>query len=121
VVGLFRIGGVAEMSQRSENISARGFNSLNAELNSICHLLALLGAHHILYVSRIRVNSSFASNYEYELFGLYGIEDIVTAENLNSVNIFRHIALSSCLSDERNSPLPLVIKPMNYVATFLLV
>jgi hypothetical protein len=24
------------------------FNSLNAELNSICHLLALLGAHHIL-------------------------------------------------------------------------
>jgi hypothetical protein len=32
------------------------FNPLNAELNSICHLLALLGAHHILHVSRIRVN-----------------------------------------------------------------
>jgi hypothetical protein len=32
------------------------FNSLNAELNLICHLLALLGAHHILRVSRIRVN-----------------------------------------------------------------
>jgi hypothetical protein len=31
-------------------------NPLNAELNPICHLLALLGAHHILYVSRIRVN-----------------------------------------------------------------
>jgi len=30
-------------------------NSLNAELNPICHLLALLGAHHILHVSRIRV------------------------------------------------------------------
>jgi len=29
---------------------------LNAELNPICHLLALLGAHHILHVSRIRVN-----------------------------------------------------------------
>jgi hypothetical protein len=25
-------------------------------LNPICHLLALLGAHPILYVSRIRVN-----------------------------------------------------------------
>jgi hypothetical protein len=25
------------------------------ELNPICHLLALLGAHHILHVSRIRV------------------------------------------------------------------
>ena len=26
------------------------------QLNPICHLLALLGAHHILHVSRIRVN-----------------------------------------------------------------
>jgi len=32
-----------------------GINPLNAELNPICHLLALLGAHHILHVSRIRV------------------------------------------------------------------
>ena len=31
------------------------FNPLNAELNPICLLLALLGAHHILHVSRIRV------------------------------------------------------------------
>ena len=30
-------------------------NPLNAELNPICHLLALLGAHHILHVGRIRV------------------------------------------------------------------
>jgi len=32
-------------------------NPLNAELNPICCLLALLGAHHFLYVSRIRVKS----------------------------------------------------------------
>jgi hypothetical protein len=32
------------------------FNPLNAELNPICHLLALLGAYHFLHVSRIRVN-----------------------------------------------------------------
>jgi hypothetical protein len=31
------------------------FNTLSPELNPICHLLALLGAHHILHVSRIRV------------------------------------------------------------------
>jgi len=31
-------------------------NPLNSELNPICHLLLLLGAHHILHVSRIRVN-----------------------------------------------------------------
>jgi len=30
-------------------------NLLNAELNPICHMLALLGAHHILHISRIRV------------------------------------------------------------------
>jgi hypothetical protein len=32
------------------------FINLNAELNPICHLLALLGAHPILHVSRIRVS-----------------------------------------------------------------
>jgi len=30
-------------------------NPLNPELNSICYLLALLGAHPFLHVSRIRV------------------------------------------------------------------
>ena len=29
---------------------------LNAELNPIRHLLALVGAHHIVHVSRLRVN-----------------------------------------------------------------
>ena len=33
----------------------RSFNPLNPELNPICYLLALLGAHHFLHVSRIRV------------------------------------------------------------------
>jgi hypothetical protein len=31
-----------------------GINPLNAKLNSICHLPALLGAHHILHFRRIR-------------------------------------------------------------------
>jgi len=31
------------------------FNLLNPELNPICYLLALLGAHNFLHVSRIRV------------------------------------------------------------------
>jgi len=29
-------------------------NPLKAELNPVCHLLTLLGAHHILHISRIR-------------------------------------------------------------------
>ena len=34
-----------------------GFNPLKPELNPICYLLALLGVHHFLHVSRIRVKS----------------------------------------------------------------
>ena len=33
------------------------FNPLNPELNPTCYFLALLGAHHFLHVSRIRVKS----------------------------------------------------------------
>ena len=35
---------------------ARYINPLNAELNPIRHLLALIGARHIVHVSRIRVD-----------------------------------------------------------------
>ena len=38
------------------------FYPLNPELNPICLLLALLGAHHILHVSRIRVKHFYAAN-----------------------------------------------------------
>ena len=46
---------------------ASEINPLKAELNPICHLLALLGAHHIFHVSRMRVNSTFYSGAE-EIF-----------------------------------------------------
>ena len=36
-------------------------NPLKAKLSRICHLLALLGAHHILHASRIRVNYNFVT------------------------------------------------------------
>jgi len=36
--------------------SYSSFNPLNAQLNPICHLLALLGAHHIFHVSGLGVN-----------------------------------------------------------------
>jgi len=39
----------------SPAIHALKVNPLNTQLNSICHLLALLRAHHILHVSGIRV------------------------------------------------------------------
>jgi len=37
-----------------------GVKGLNAKLNPISHLLALLGAHHILHVSRRRVKETSA-------------------------------------------------------------
>ena len=33
----------------------KSINHLNAKLNPVCHLLALLGSHHILHVSGVRV------------------------------------------------------------------
>jgi len=38
-----------------EECGQKLFNPLKPELNPICYLLALLGAHHFLHVSRIRV------------------------------------------------------------------
>jgi hypothetical protein len=43
--------------QELVQLSDSWFNPLNVQLNPICHLLALLGAHPILHVSRIRVKS----------------------------------------------------------------
>jgi hypothetical protein len=40
-----------------QKIYTLNVNPLNDELNPICYLLALLGAHHFLHVSRIRVKS----------------------------------------------------------------
>jgi hypothetical protein len=45
-------------------------NLLNAKLNPICHLLALLGAHHILHVSRIRVKAFLDSRYRPIISGM---------------------------------------------------
>jgi hypothetical protein len=42
------------------------FIPLNAKLNPICHLLALLGAHHILHISRIRVDVADCMTVWYE-------------------------------------------------------
>ena len=45
-------------------------NPLKAELNPICHLLALVGTHHILHFSRVKVKAvgntvfKFAFNWQ---------------------------------------------------------
>jgi hypothetical protein len=44
------------------------FNPLNAELNPICHLLALSGARHVLHVSGLRVNVTCIEIMKYKMF-----------------------------------------------------
>jgi len=51
-VSLFCIFSHLFLSQLPQDL----INPTHAELNTICHLLALLGARPILHVSRIRVN-----------------------------------------------------------------
>jgi len=43
------------LGDSNTKVNKDGIHRLRAELNPICHLLTLLGAHHILHVSRIRV------------------------------------------------------------------
>ena len=54
---MFRLAFVAivRLQSSSVNSSYNMLNPLNAELNPICNLLALLGAHPILHVSRVTV------------------------------------------------------------------
>jgi len=47
-------------------------NPLNAELNSICHLLALLGAHHIFHIRGLRVKEH-VSDYFFCEFIVYPV------------------------------------------------
>jgi len=62
-VGLFFIRQFGQMKDRifvdkKKNTGIVLYTTLNpvkSKLNPICHLQALLGAHHILHISRIRV------------------------------------------------------------------
>ena len=58
--GLSNLFPYAQYSQITKLLNVNtfcSFNPLNTELNRICHRLVLLGAHHILHVSWVRVNA----------------------------------------------------------------
>jgi len=56
-------------------IKWRNVNPLNPELNHICHLLALLGAHHILHVSMIRVKFDLHMSVHRNIIQNYSQQD----------------------------------------------
>jgi hypothetical protein len=94
-------------------------NPLNAKLNSICHLLALLEAHHILHVSRIRINIIFPCTSDplsfwteilcYQL-SLAGERDISLLRNTKTVCEAHPAALHSTLTTVPPSAVPDAIK-----------
>ena len=75
-------------------------NPLNAELYPICYLLALLGAHHFLHLSRIRVKSlTLRLLMSYIYIYIYDISRL-------RVNYTLHINFN-CLPNRKPSPCPL--------------
>jgi len=50
--------GLRRRETKQKVTNNREINPLNADLNPICHLLALLGSYHILNISRIRVKQT---------------------------------------------------------------
>ena len=82
-------------------------NPLNAKLNPTCHLLALFGAHHILHVSRIRINSSNSSKLYRRIPGTfwsyYGV--LLASLMMQEFKKTRIVTRSSGLSMAANSAL----------------
>jgi len=66
-------------------------NPFNAELNPICHLLALLGAHHILHVSRVRVNQFLLLRQSVD-----SVTDQCENDKIYKTSIFRSIVICLC-------------------------
>jgi len=64
----------------------QSINPLKAELNPICHLLALLGAQPILHVSRIRVNYYYSDRHKDAFYITNSGKDIIhNASRTNSI------------------------------------
>jgi hypothetical protein len=75
---------------QAENGNETGlFNPLNAELNPICHLLALLGAHHILHIGRIRVKVCKSVHYH-----TFQINQPTRCNNFSSLLLDVHVQLN---------------------------
>ena len=83
------------MWNKRMRFACRVINPLNAELNSICYLLALLGAHHFLHVSRIRVKTKqrhwivIYNNYCFSLGEIWRLRCILDGGQFQQ-NVYNH-------------------------------
>ena len=71
-------------------------NPLKAKLNPICHLLALLGADHILHISRIRVKEEIKCRWKLWISSYYSVQNLLSSSLLSKtlkIKIYRTIIL----------------------------
>ena len=79
------------------------FNPLNAELNPICHLLALLGAHHVLHVSKIGVKGKIINITHYVcVFVALGIQNAMGVGHIVNCDLPSSTIFYSTLSHKQH-------------------
>ena len=96
----------SSLLDRDGEVNGSCFNPLNSELNPICHLLALLEAHHILHISRIRVKIVVIGGFtDWRCWAVWlplWLGHCVTLKFRLGPKCLRHV-LRRCLND-RNPP-----------------
>jgi hypothetical protein len=100
-----------QVSLKSDK-NIRYFNPLIAQLNRICHLLALLGVHHILYFSRIRVNARRNVIDWPDLWEL--ASSIISVFRFTQVIFLSHVASNSVICQETERALSLSVIHLSY-------
>ena len=92
------------------------FNSLNAELNPIHHLLALVGARHFVHVSRVKVNTlNTELNPIRHLLALVGARHFVHVSRIRVKNfIFLYIRYFLLINKNLFLHEPKVSRPVQY-------
>ena len=80
-------------------------NTLNAELNPICYLLALLGAHDFLHVSRIRVKSLTLRQLMFIYIYIYGAPILDVSRSHTTTHHSRQDSSGRVISSSQR-PLP---------------
>jgi hypothetical protein len=97
--------------RRATYVNAHKFwqiNSLEAELNLICHLLALSGAHHILHVSRITVNSCFTVDVLSWIFSSHWSSRLMFANYRNKITFIP--SMKTYFKNITKSPIKTILK-----------